>query len=213
MTVEHLPPAAGSADAEIDNTDHPMRRMTERMAFDGGWDLAAFGEVESLFDSLSAEWETTRNDPTRIDGIDHAVERAGVDLSGRVVELGAGTGFGARRLASLGANPIATDLSSGMLAEAAAAGVERLIRSDAANLPFPDGSIDVLLCLNMILFPAEVDRVLADDGALVWVNSRGEGTPIHLTAEQIDAALPGEWSVVASRVNVGTWAVARRTAQ
>ncbi len=210
MSVEHLPPAAGSADAEIDNVDHPMRRMTERMAFEGGWDAAAFGEVESLFDTLSAEWESTRNDPTRTDGVNHAIERARVPLGGRVVELGTGTGFGARRLADLGARPLATDLSAGMLSEAAAAGVERLVRADGARLPFPDASIDVVLCLNMLLFPDEIDRVLAPTGALVWVNSRGEGTPIHLTAEQLDEALPGEWTVMASRVNVGTWAVARR---
>ena len=213
MSVEHLPPAPGSSDADVDNTDHPMRRMTERVAFGGAWDAEAFGEVESLFDDLSGEWETTRDNPSRVDGIDHAVERAGVDLSGRVVELGAGTGFGARRLSSLGATPIATDLSGGMLREAAAAGVERLARADAAHLPFPDASVDVLVCMNMMLFPAEVDRVLAPTGALVWVNSRGEGTPIHLTAEQLDDALPGEWSVTASRVNVGTWAVARRAAR
>lgn len=210
MTVTHLPPAEGASPAIIDNTEHPMRVMTERMAFEGGWTSDDFGQVEALFDSLAVEWEATRNDPTRIDGLDEAVGRAGVDLSGRVVELGAGTGFGSRRLADLGARPIATDLSSGMLREAAAAGVERLARADAASLPFPDASVDVLVCVNMILFPAEVERVLAPAGALVWVNSRGEGTPIHLTAEQIDAALPGEWSVVASRVNVGTWAVARR---
>jgi len=59
--------------------------------------------------------------------------------------------------------------------------------------------------------PAEVDRVLTRCGALVWVNTGGEATPIHLTAEELLEALPGSWDAVASRAGTGTWAVAHRS--
>ena len=62
----------------------------------------------------------------------------------------------------------------------------------------------------MFLFPAEVDRVLAPEGVVVWVNSRGSETPIHLTADEVDRALPGHWDGVASRAGWGTWSVHRR---
>ena len=38
---------------------------------------------------------------------------------------------------------------------------------------------------------AEVERVLSRGGAVVWVNSSGEQTPIHLSPEDVRAALPG----------------------
>jgi hypothetical protein len=53
--------------------------------------------------------------------------------------------------------------------------------------------------------------VLAPPGALVWVNTLGPNTPIHLTAEEVDAALGGSWDIVASEAGWGTWCVARRT--
>ncbi|MDZ7734427.1 MAG: hypothetical protein U5R31_16350 [Acidimicrobiia bacterium] len=63
---------------------------------------------------------------------------------------------------------------------------------------------------NALLFPAEVDRVLRPGGVVIWVNSRGEHTPIHLPAEEVADVLPGDWDGVASRAGEGTWCVLRR---
>lgn len=59
-------------------------------------------------------------------------------------------------------------------------------------------------------FPAEVDRVLAPEGSVVWVNSRGDQTPIHLRSEEVAAVLPGEWRGIASRAGQGSWCVLSR---
>ena len=48
------------------------------------------------------------------------------------------------------------------------------------------------------------------DGTVIWVNSRAENTPIHLSPEDFSAALPGQWEARASRAGEGLWAVARR---
>jgi len=64
--------------------------------------------------------------------------------------------------------------------------------------------------INAFLFPVEVDRVLAPGGLVVWVNSSGESTPIHLTAEEVVEVLPGDWDGVAARAGVGTWCVLHR---
>jgi hypothetical protein len=64
--------------------------------------------------------------------------------------------------------------------------------------------------VNALLFPAEVDRMLALDGSVVWVNSSGDQTPIHLGSEEVAAVLPGEWRGVASRAGQGSWCVLRR---
>jgi hypothetical protein len=48
----------------------------------------------------------------------------------------------------------------------------------------------------------------------VWVNSRAEDTPIHLTADEVidslTAAGTGSWSGMASRAGEGSWCVLRR---
>ena len=84
------------------------------------------------------------------------------------------------------------------------------MRADASSLPFPDDSFDAVLLINMILFPDEIDRVLRRDGSIVWVNTLGDQTPIHLPAGDVAEALPGGWEGVASRAGTGTWAVLRR---
>ena len=57
--------------------------------------------------------------------------------------------------------------------------------------------------MNCFLFPAEVDRVLAPDGVVVWVNSSGAETPIHLPPDDVVAALPGGGTGVQSTAGVG----------
>ena len=81
------------------------------------------------------------------------------------------------------------------------------MQGDGSRLPLADRSIDALILVNMFLFPAEVDRVLAATGVVVWVNSRGPETPIHLTADEVDQALPGRWDGVSSSAGWGTWSV------
>ena len=51
----------------------------------------------------------------------------------------------------------------------------------------------------MFLFPEEVERVLAPQGMVLWVNSSGEHTPIHLSPEEVAQQLPGAWDGVKAR--------------
>ncbi|MBU6217172.1 MAG: methyltransferase domain-containing protein, partial [Acidobacteria bacterium] len=104
---------------------------------------------------------------------------------------------------------LAVDLSAGMLAHLHVPGAQPVL-ADASRLPVATGSVGTLVCLNMLLFPDEVRRVLAPGGALVWVSSRGEHTPIHLSAEAVAEALGDGFEVTASRHGWSTWAVARR---
>src|SRR5205085_10194336 len=86
------------------------------------------------------------------------------DAPERILELGTGTGAGARMLAQRfpGAEIDAVDLSPAMLESAQARPVERVrfAVADANSLPFEDGSFDLVVQLNMPVYPAEVSRVL-----------------------------------------------------
>jgi hypothetical protein len=105
------------------------------------------------------------------------------------------------------------DLSLAMLSHAVTTEAP-LLNADASRLPFPDDVADVIVLVNMLLFPSEVERCLSPTGAVVWVSSRAEGTPIHLSAEEVEAAMSstatGRWTGLASRAETGSWCVLRR---
>ena len=104
----------------------------------------------------------------------------GVEL----LEIAAGTGAVTRELAKRlpgGVSIVATDLNQGMLNQAANRGTARPVTfqlADATQLPFPDGSLDTVVCqFGVMFFPdkpaafAEMRRVLRPGGSLyfnVW---------------------------------------------
>lgn len=206
----HLPPAPDAVDPPpFANGDHPMRKVTRQVAFDDAWDGERAAKVAALFDSMAATWTADHDAPERYASLGDAFARGDVP-PGRCLELGSGTGLGTRLLASHHDGLIvALDIAADMLANAPAALGAR-VRGDAAALPIAAGSVDVVVLVNALLFPSEVDRVLAPDGAVVWVNTAAESTPIHLPPEDVVAALPGEWHGVAGRAGTGLWAVVRR---
>lgn len=214
MSVEHLPPVVlevGEAPEDI-GTGHPMREVTERVAADpAAWNAELAVLVGSFFDERAPDWAATRSGRSEVlaDALDRGLPAGPAGLAGPAVELGAGTGAGTRVLAERFDHVIAGDLAGEMLARLPGTLASR-VRLDASQLPFPDRSVGVVVCVNMLLFAAEVDRVLAERGALVWVSSIGERTPIHLPAEAVAESLGDGYDVVASRCGWGTWAVAHR---
>lgn len=213
-TITHLPGLDGADEGTRGTVvNHRMREVTELVAADGTWNGGLVGEVRDLFDSLAPEWTATRDHPTRNAPVLDALDRGRVD--GRtVLELGAGTCISARDLAGRFETFVAADLSWGMLSHAVD-GAPPLVCADGSSLPLSDGVLDVLVLQNMFLFAAEVDRCLAADGALVWVNSRGPETPIHLSTgavvDALESATGAGWDAVDSTVGEATWAVVRRS--
>jgi SAM-dependent methyltransferase len=191
------------------NAEHPMRKVTRQVAFEpGGWTPERLSKVLALFDDLAGEWHT-RDHPYRNQPLLDAFERGGPIATGVCLELGSGTGIATPGLVERFSLVIASDLSAEMLKLAPPA-VGSRVRADGSRLPLRAHSVDAAVLINMFLFPGEMARVLRPDGALVWINTSGDRTPIHLPADEVDAALPGEWTGVASDAGWGTWAVLRR---
>ena len=215
MGIRYLPPTVieGHQSSGSGGPDHPMRIATRRAAgLDaGGWTPELRKEVAGFFDTLSGEWHT-RTSPQRTAVVMDALERglgARDSRTGFAVEVGSGIGTYSGLLAQRFATVLAVDLSLAML-RLAPAGLAWRVQGDGAMLPVRDSSADAVVLVNAFLFPAEVDRVLSRDGALVWVNSSGPQTPIFLPAEDVVAALPGTWTATASQAGEGTWCVLRR---
>ena len=186
-----------------------MRLLTRAAALGEPWTTHDARRVAQIFDGLAPEWTERHVDPVKAAVVTDALDRGAPPLDGRWLELGSGTGAGTRLLHTRSVEQISVDLSPGMLAHAPD-GLAPKVRADSSQLPFPDDTFDAILMINMLLFPTEVDRVLRPGGALVWVNTLGDQTPIHLSPSEVERALPGVWTGVASRAGTGLWAVLRR---
>ena len=210
--VTYLEPVVapeGEAPQDI-GTGHEMRRVTEQVAADpAAWTPELAAHVDRFFEERSGTWHTAVSPRSEV-ALADLLDRIREGFPGPVVELGAGTGSGTAALAARFEHVVAGDLSAGML-ERLPASLASRVRLDASVLPFADHVVGTLVCVNMLLFADEVRRVLRDDGVLVWVNSIGECTPIHLPAHLVAEALGDGFEVTASRAGWGTWAVARRT--
>jgi len=212
--IETLPSVEipGHLSSGLGNSDHPMRRMTRRVAGlePGEWDPEASGLVVRTFDDLAPEWHT-RVSAERAAVVEDALVR-GLDpllvSPDLCVEVGSGLGNYTPLLTQRLETVLAVELSWEMLARAGRAG--HRVHADAGRLPVRDGAVDVIVAINAFLFPDEVRRVLTPFGVLVWVNSSGEETPIHLTTDEVERSLGLDLEGYQSRAGAGTWAALRR---
>lgn len=206
-SVTWLPDAEGTVtDLPVFGSVSPMREVTETVAFDAAWDFSRREKVRELFDGMAAEW-SSRSTPEREASILDALDRGGL-AGGTVIELGSGTGIGTGHLIERFNDVVALDLSMAMLHHQP--DLAPKVQADASVLPFRDDAADLLVLVNMLLFPAEVDRVLRPGGGLLWINTLGHETPIHLTPEAVVDALPGSWTATAGRAGSGLWAAVQR---
>jgi ubiquinone/menaquinone biosynthesis C-methylase UbiE len=138
------------------------------------------------FDRLAPGWEDRLSDERL------APMRAALDAlpapPRRVLDLGTGTGRVARVAAERwpAAEVTGVDVSAGMIEEARKLGGGPAYEvADAAALPFPDETFDLVLMNNMIPFFDELARVVAPGGWVLFAFSQGPQTPIYVPAERL----------------------------
>lgn len=213
--ITHLDPVDAPPDGRPDDPyaagDHPMRRVTEQVAGDpASWRDDQRREVAGFFDELAPEWHTRAGpdrDRAMIDAFGRGVPPA---LQGAAAEVGSGIGLTSPTVAARFTPALAVEIAPEMLRRSPAGPAHRVL-ADGAHLPVPDGSLAAVVLMNAFLFGPECDRVLGPGGVVVWINSRGPLTPIHLPAEAVVEALPGRWEATASSTGPATWCVATRT--
>lgn len=208
--LRNLPDADDVTEPEpFAGADHPMRKVTRQVAFEQGWSSGRASKVAELFDSMAGGWAADHVSEERSAPVRDALRRGEVSTAGSWVELGSGTGAGTTVLHAVVERMVAVDLSAEMLANAV--DLAPRARADASTLPFADDTFDGALLVNMLLFPDEVARILRPEGSLIWVNTLGEQTPIHLSPADVVAAMPGSWSGVTARSGMGLWAALSRS--
>jgi SAM-dependent methyltransferase len=149
------------------------------------------GLTRRLFDAAAPRWETMRR-PDSFAPFEAGL--AAVDAAPkRVLDLGTGTGAGARLVASRfpAAEVVGADLSERMLAEARRtlptelAGRVRFEVADASSLPYEAAAFDLVTLSNMIPFFDELARVVAPGGQVLFAFSGGAETPIYVPSKRL----------------------------
>jgi ubiquinone/menaquinone biosynthesis C-methylase UbiE len=142
--------------------------------------------MRKQFDALAPSWEELMMEDSlapyeaALAAIRNAPQRA--------LDLGTGTGLGARAIARRFdvTDVVGVDLSARMVAEAARRTPEELSRrvryevADATRLHFDDGTFDLVAHNNMIPFFDEVARVTKPNGHALFSYSSGAQTPIYV---------------------------------
>ncbi|MDX3763538.1 MULTISPECIES: class I SAM-dependent methyltransferase [Streptomyces] len=173
------------------------------------WTAETAQFITAQFDQFAAHWDTTRA-TGRDDPVRDALARGGPMPQGPCLELGSGTGLFTPILTGAFPRVVSVDLSMRMLQQANGRSPWR-VRADASGLPLATASVAVIAAIDMLLFPAEIARVLAPGGVLLWINQLGYDGPLYLPVSTVDAALPGTWQATESEAGWGSWAVLRRT--
>lgn len=138
------------------------------------------------FDGLAPSWDGSRSPdylaPYRaaLDGLPVAPRRA--------LDLGTGTGLGARAIATRfpDADVLGVDLSAAMVDEARKlGGSPRYETADGSHLTYADDAFDLVALCNMIPFFDELARVVAPGGHVLVAFSSGSATPIYVPGERL----------------------------
>ncbi len=149
------------------------------------------GLMRRQFDKLAPVWDSMRSPES------FAPFEAGLAAipqpPRKVLDLGTGTGVGAVAAARRfeGAEVVGVDVSDAMLAKAREnlpadlATRVRFERADAARLPFPESSFDLVSHANMIPFFDELARVLEPRGHALFAFSVGPETPIYVPTDRL----------------------------
>lgn len=186
------------------------------------WPLMSAG-VERFFDRAALDWDsrTETGTPTHLEPLATAVLEEG-PVPERILEVGCGTGEGALFLAREfpRASVRGIDISGEMIRRATRKiGLDPDARvafrvGDAATVPWPSESFDLVAQINMPVFFSEVSRVLRPGGRVIVTSSMGEQTPFFTPTRLLNrqfkkVGLEPEGS---GRTGSGTWFIAKKRA-
>jgi SAM-dependent methyltransferase len=162
------------------------------------------------FDAVAADFDRFRALPA---GVPQAVRRAlwestGLGAGAALLDIGAGTGRVGSAFVEAGDRYVGVDSSSGMLGRFVAKARDlgtpapRLVQADGRSLPFPSGSFDAVLIVQVLRGVAgwrrvleEARRVLRRGGVLVL--GRSVGPP-----DGLDARMRAALAAMASRAGI-----------
>lgn len=114
------------------------------------------------YDREASGYDDTRGGQQRAAEAAAAVDRLIPVRARRVIDVAGGTGIVSALLAKLGHDVVVCDLSEEMLRAAQRRLPGRVVRADAARMPFPDGTAAVICMVWLLHLVDDVDAILAE---------------------------------------------------
>jgi SAM-dependent methyltransferase len=145
----------------------------------------------------------------RFDSLAHDLVRGDWPRATTCVEIVSGTGRFTGLLGEIFGQVLTVDIS-GQTPSDAPIDPGSTIRAGAAALPIVTGSLAAVVCIDVFPCPAEIDRVLRPDGALLWISRPGVEHPLFSGTSALVGALGEGWSATESETRWGRWTVLRR---
>jgi SAM-dependent methyltransferase len=154
---------------------------------------AAERGMRLLFTSFAPRWEAIRADPTYREGVREALAHLPRNFRPRrTLDVACGTGLGAGIVLERWqhVSVTGTDIAPGMIERARELVPNATFEvASVHDLPFDDGSFDLVLAVDGLLDLPEMLRVTHRKGRLVIVFSRGGTTPISRPVADVASAL------------------------
>jgi SAM-dependent methyltransferase len=153
------------------------------------------GLTRRQFDALAPTWDA-RRPPDAFAALASALD-ALPNPPARALDIGTGTGKAALTIAERfpEADVQGVDIAARMVEEAKRltppnlAGRVHFDVADSAQLPYADGTFDLVSLANMIPFFDEIARLVTPDGSIVVSFSAGPETPIYVPFERLRTEL------------------------
>lgn len=209
-TLERVVPADAGKPIRPGAQDN-QRQVTALARDPSLWTPDRAAETVRQYDEYAPSWNADRGSYRPIPLAD-ALARGGPWPAGPCIEVGSGTGILTPLLLDVWESVVCIDLTLAMLARAR---VGWRVNADASRLPLADNAAAVVVLGDAPLFAAEVSRVLAPGGAVIWSNALGHDAPFHVPTPVVLQALrdadTAQWDGVQSEAGWGSWAVFRRS--
>jgi SAM-dependent methyltransferase len=163
--------------------------------------------TQRFWNNMAPQW-TGRASPDRASALE-AGARAVPGSPQRILEVGSGSGDGTAALARVfpGAQITGMDLSDEMVrtAQATNPGPDYVV-GDAAKIPFPDATFDLVAQLNVPFYPSELKRVVKPGGHILVASTLGRTTPYYTPHSFLRRKLT---EVDAGQADRGDWFIGR----
>ncbi|MFI6941174.1 class I SAM-dependent methyltransferase [Streptomyces sp. NPDC050418] len=192
---------------------HPSRHA-QRQVLDGqlggeeGW-----SRLRTIYAEQAPEWrDWTQLQPGYAQSVADGLRE--VKDAPWAVEVCCGTGEATSEVRARFTKVVACDVNLAMLrgrdTGAPQDGVV-WIAADVRSLPFADRSVPLMVALNGVFNPEEIERVIVPGGQVLWCTSFREGTPLYVSPGEMGDRLGSGWTGRTGLSGFGQWTLLTRT--